>query len=169
MKIIIIILMFCINLYCNEHVKKDITKLNNKLEQAYLESLVISIDKHSKEYKVNPKIVIAIFKAESNFNINAVNYESRDFGIGQINALNMKHYEFDLGKQMTNLDYAIKNTYIILNDLRNKYCSKSVEHTQWFTRYHSYSSARRKIYYNVLKPFLEAVNFKEGGECKWIN
>jgi hypothetical protein len=93
----------------------------------------------------------------------AVNYKSRDFGIGQINALNMQYYKFDLGKQMTDLNYAVNNTFIMLCYLKEKYYTKNTNYLQWFTRYHSFNIKYRKSYYKKLEPYLKKLEYKTGG------
>lgn len=147
-------------LYGSNEVSKGVKLLNEKLSNPYLKQLSATIEKHSKTYKVPWKVIVAILKVESNFDMKAVNYPSRDFGISQINAINMKYYKIDLGKQMTDLDYAIENTCKILSNLRKKYDTDSKYHFQWFTRYHSFSMHRRVIYYGLLKPHLKALEYK---------
>lgn len=139
------------NIICN-----DILKLSPSLNLEHCNTIGEIINKYSNEYSIDYKIVLAIFKVESNFNEKAVNYASCDFGIGQINSLNMIHYKIDLGKHMTNLDYAIHNTYVILKETKVKYFKREKD---WFTRYHSYTEKYRRIYYDKLKPHLERLDY----------
>jgi len=154
-----ILLLFMLSMACNAYlnntvIEKGITLLQPGLNIAYIKKLSAIIDKYSRKFDVDWEIIVAILKVESNFNVKAVNYKSNDFGIGQINIINMKHYGFDLGKQLTDVDYAVHNTCLILYDLKQKYNTKSQGVFQWFTRYHSYTSNYRKIYYEKLKKYL---------------
>ena len=121
----------------------DILSLNKYLSRDTACIIAEHILNYSEYYEINPKIAIVIFKIESNFDINAVNYKSRDFGLGQINAKNMKHYRFNLGLQMTSYKYAINSTFIILADLKKRHRKKDKE---WWLRYHSNTREYRKIY-----------------------
>lgn len=142
-----------------EEIKADILVLNNRLGEVYLSDLVDNIYENSLKYNINHKIVIAIFRMESNFDIGAVNYASNDYGIGQINKINIKHYKLNLGLLLTELNYAVESTYIHLNNLKKSYNTGSKGYFQWFTRYHSFTPKFRKIYYLKLKVFLQKVRY----------
>jgi hypothetical protein len=107
---------------------------------------------NSVKYGIDWKIPVAIFKQESNFNYKAVNFKSRDFGLGQINAINIEYYKIDLGKLLTEKDYAVEETIKLLaflcNNGRDKGC---------YTKYHSYTPSQRKKYKNTLKKHFLAI------------
>ena len=130
-------------------IAKYISTIEPNLPKEVVEKYSLTIEFYSELYKVEEDIIVAIFKVESNFNMKAVNYKSRDFGIGQINAINMKYYKLDLGLQMTNYEYAIKSTITILRDIKKVYAKREPRFTkslQWWSRYHSYKNKYRKIY-----------------------
>lgn len=107
----------------------------------------IIIDKYSTEYDLNWKIVVAILKQESDFVHGEIDERYRDFGIGQINWQNVKAMEIDLGLLLTDVDYALRQTFMILANLKKKYDTGSTGYWAWYTRYHSFTPKMRRKYY----------------------
>lgn len=141
-------------------IAEDIAFLTSRKKN--IKDMASSIHKYSKIYEIDYKIILAIFKVESNFNYKAINYASADFGIGQINLTNIKYYKIDLGLLLTNIDYAIKQTFIMLGVTKKSYKKKDGDKLPWFARYHSYTKKRRIIYYALLKVHLDALGFIGG-------
>jgi hypothetical protein len=108
------------------------------------------IQDYSEEYDIDWKIPVAIFSQESSFNYQAVNWESNDYGIGQMNRFNIVRRKLKLGLLLTDVDYAIHESFKLLYETKTKYNTGARGHWQWFTRYHSYTPSRRKIYYKYL-------------------
>ena len=117
--------------------------IEKKLSQEY----GIIINKYSQQFDIDWKIVVAIFKQESDFDIKAVNFRTRDFGIGQFNYRNIVFFEIDLGKLLTDADYAILQTYKLLYDLKKRHYHKEIG---WYNRYHSGTPALRHKYQRLL-------------------
>lgn len=131
-------------------------KLNPKVANA--EVLGKLITKYSVKYHLDPLIVTAIFKQESNFNFKAVNKHSFDYGIGQLNHRTIKSRKLDINKILNDPDYAIEQTCVILSELRDKYAIIDTKHgRKFYTRYHSFTHARRYIYRNLLDKHLHVL------------
>jgi hypothetical protein len=116
------------------------------------------IDRYSKEYSIDWKVGLVIFKQESNFNLGAVNYKSFDFGIGQMHHRTIQNRKIDLGQLLTNADYAIGETFKLLAELRDKYDKiDKVKKRKWYTRYHSYTPSNRDNYRVLLDNHLAKI------------
>lgn len=106
------------------------------------------IDKYADEYDVDWKVAVAIIKQESDFVPGEINDNYQDFGIGQLNYRNIKKRHIDLVKLLSDQDYAIRQTFMILADIKKAgYNKKAHSYGQYFTKYHSYTLERRKIYW----------------------
>lgn len=117
-----------------------------------------SIVKYSKQYGVDWRVSVAIFKQESNFNHKSINWKSHDYGIGQMNAKTIQNRDIDLGALMTDHDYAIEQTFQMLKELQDKYGKiDSKNDLRWFTRYHSFTPSIRKNYRKLLDKHLTAI------------
>ena len=152
MKIIFIFLLLFPMLLYSINTLEKIDKLDVNIDQSFKHECAVIIKEYSDLYGIDENIVLSIFKVESNFNPKAVNYDSRDFGIGQINAINMKHHNIDLGKLMNDLRYAIGFTYILLDGLQKVY---KKDDEKWWSRYHSFKGKYRKIYEEKIDVYLD--------------
>lgn len=110
-----------------------------------------SIRRYSIQYNIDWKIAVAIFKRESNFTMGAVETRSRDYGLGQINHRNITHRNINKKKLLTDPDYAIHETYKILDELNRKYNTNAKGWRKWYTRYHSFTPVHRQKYYTLLE------------------
>lgn len=147
--------LFGVNSYANEQIASTIQDLSPHIDRQTAKKYAIIIDKYSRKYKINWRIPVAIFRQESNFRINEVNYKTDDFGIGQLNYYwHIKKKEIDLKRLFNEPDYAIHETYKILYNLKKKYHTGAKGWYQWYTRYHSFRPNRRKRYYNKLRPWI---------------
>lgn len=114
--------------------------------------------KYSRQHEIDWLIPMAIFIQESRFNVKAINWDSKDFGIGQLNYRTIKNRKVDLGLLLTNEDYAISETLKLLAELRDKYdrIDKKVGR-KWFTRYHSFKPSHRDKYLAQLERSFEHI------------
>lgn len=140
-----------------------------KLKKDKSERLATIIAFSAKKYEIDPRIMIAIMKVESNFNQNAVNLVScertkqtkcGDYSIAQINYEvwskafpKMGRKPLDLQRLKTDETYAIFRMGEILNILKSQYPQDKL----WFARYHSSTPEHKKRYTNVLKKELRKV------------
>jgi soluble lytic murein transglycosylase-like protein len=82
---------------------------------------------------LDPKLLQAIFEVESRQNHNAINRQSLDYGIGQINIKTIKAYKFNRAALLTDRQYSIDAAVQVLCDLKKTYAS--VEPFTWYCRY----------------------------------
>lgn len=64
---------------------KDIKKINKKIEQKNAEEIAAAFIKYGKEYRIRINKLLQIASIESRFNHRAINKESGDYGLMQIN------------------------------------------------------------------------------------
>jgi len=154
-RIIIILVLMCINASsaADHPIFNSIKKLSPDINDKQAKKYATIIEKYSKEYQVDWHIVLAIFRQESNFQLDAVNYASGDYGIGQIHHTNIKAKKLSLVKLLTDPEYAINQTFVMLSELKKSYEKK--EKNTWFTRYHSFKAENRKEYHGILKKWLK--------------
>lgn len=120
--------------------------------------LARAIHSNSKKYKISAKVAVAIFKQESNFKLDAVNYVSKDFGLGQINYRSILERKINLGKLLTNQEYAVEQTFAILADLKSRYAKIDYKNgRKWWTRYHSRTPALGQAYNTRIEQHLSCM------------
>ena len=158
MRLVLILLLFqgvvCAN---PSTIASIIVKFNPYLDTKIADKYGIIIDKYSREYGVSWKIVIAIFRQESNFDHKAINWKSRDFGMGQLNFMTIRRRKVDLGALLTDSDYAIKQTFLILKELKERYNTGARGWYRWFTRYNSFTPHFRRKYNKNLERHLTKI------------
>lgn len=144
----------------------SIAALNPFLSDDDLIELTSIIETTSKAKDVDWRIPVAIFKQESNFNYNAVNYATRDFGLGQMHYKTIQSRNIDLGKLLTVKWYAVDQTLQLLRELQQKYAKIDAKSgRKWYTRYHSFTPIfrdnYRKLLNNHFKVIEETLHVKE--------
>lgn len=145
-----------------EEVCRAITTLTPGVSRDTAQAYTSSIVKYSKQYKVDWRVSVAIFKQESNFDHRVVNWKSHDYGIGQMNAKTIQSRDIDLGQLLTDHDYAIEQTFRMLKELQDKYGKiDSRKDLRWFTRYHSFTPSIRAIYRKLLDKHLASIEALE--------
>ncbi len=175
MKLLILTLLLILTspfTYANDQIASTIQHLSPHLEYATAKKYAIIIDKYSRKYDINWRIPVVIFRQESNFRINEVNYKTDDFGIGQLNYYwHIKKKEIDLKRLFNEPDYAIHETYKILYNLKSKYRTGAKGWYQWYTRYNSFRPRYRKRYYRQLRPWIlqveRYINEEKSVAYKW--
>lgn len=136
-----------------------VTKIKNAIEYLNLKhhnassydstDLAEPLYASSLKYGMDWRIVLAIFDHESRLKFEAVNWKSRDFGIGQVNYRTILRRKIDLGRLLTDREYAVEASVAILSELKDKYAK--IEKKHWWSRYHSPTPRYRKEYYDVVK------------------
>lgn len=89
-----------------DNLKKLIAEKRRKTD-AYNEQLVAAFLAAEKKFGVPAVILQAIAFVESSYVLNAVNKQSNDYGLMQINVYNIKHYGFDKKRLLTDLHYSV--------------------------------------------------------------
>lgn len=141
-----------------------------KINKQKSERLSTIIAFAAKKYDIDPRIIIAIIKVESNFKQNAINLTScertkqdkcGDYSIAQINYETwsksfpkMGRKALDLHRLKTDETYAIFRMAEILSILKAQYASTD---NVWFARYHSSTPVHKTRYTKALKTELRKV------------
>jgi hypothetical protein len=142
----------------NPEIQKAILLLTPSLKADYVARLAIAVEKASNAYHVEWWVIVAILKQESNFDYQAVNWSSRDFGISQFNYKTIEYLKLDLGRLLTDKQYAIYHTARYLADLKKKYAKIDNKNGRvWYTRYHSFTPSFRTIYREKLYEHLKVI------------
>jgi hypothetical protein len=160
----------------NTRARETISKISNilmkemKLQKNKSERLATIIAFAAKKYEIDPRIMIAIIKVESNFDQNAVNLvscertkqrECGDYSLAQINYEawsasfpKMGRKPLDLKRLKTDEVYAIHRMAEILSILQKQYAKND---SYWFARYHSSTPKHKDSYKITLKKELKKV------------
>lgn len=120
-------------------------QINNKKK----DELAVHLYNTSKEFKIDPKIMIAIIDTESDFDNTKVS-TTGDLSLAQINTAiwnkelkRMKLPEIDSKKLAKDEKYALAQMAMILSILKVRH---SVKDKNWFARYHSHTKKLKKLY-----------------------
>lgn len=107
------------------------------------------VHSYSKKYNLDPFLVLAIIKVESDFNQKAIS-STGDYSIAQINykvwekELKRKGIKLNYYKLKTNYAYALEMMGYILKTLKDNYGKKD---SKWYARYHSNTKKHKLAYY----------------------
>ena len=66
-----------------------------------------------------------------------------DFGIGQINHKTIKHFNFDQKKLLSDIEYSVEASAIVLADFKRMYGKKEVD---FWSRYNASTPSKRQTY-----------------------
>lgn len=113
------------------------------IESEYARQVADAIFKAATELRLRPERLAAILAQESMYTLNAVNKQSKDFGIAQINWRTVERYGFDKKRLLTDLEYSVKAGAIVLADFKRMYGKR--EKNYW-SRYNSSDDEKRKEY-----------------------
>jgi soluble lytic murein transglycosylase-like protein len=127
----------------NPKAVKTITRLNRTLKPWEATTIAFYIEKYSKQYKIPPKLLLAIIAQESRFNSKAKS-KTKDFGLTQINDRTIKNYGFNKELILADVAYAIECSAKILKDLKRSWFRKERDH--YWTRYNSSDPVKRQQY-----------------------
>ena len=143
-----------------------IVKIDGGINKEYAYRLSNAIVKYSAKYGVSKFLLTAILAQESGFRLNAKSCDKGlvflddewkldevcfDFGIGQINYRNIEVYNLDVELLLTNLDYSVEASVVILKYFYDKYSHKEVN---WWSRYNASSPNNRALYERRVSRFL---------------
>lgn len=145
-----------------------IITVSPKLNKKYAYELSNKIAKYTRKYKLDAEIFVAILKQESNFKLKARGKRCgltkdmeevcvlSDFGLGQIYYKTAQGYDFDILLLITDLDYSIESSAIVLKDFKKRFGKDDI----WWTRYNCGSRGTTKrdtcqIYKNLTKRYLK--------------
>lgn len=132
----------------------QIVKNNPEINKKYAMSISNKIYSIAKKHKINPRRYAAILAQESMYILSAKNCKGGicvDFGISQINKNTAKAYGFDTERLTYDLDYSLNAGAIVLSDIGKKYSGKE---SDWWTRYNSSNTKKRKQYATLVSRYL---------------
>lgn len=130
---------------------KQILKNQPSIDANYAVRLSNAILASSLKHKVNPVKVSAILAQECRYKLNCINTTTLDYSIGQINIRTIKAFKMDKKRLMTDLEYAVEMSVVVLADFKRMYGKKEPD---WFTRYNSSNFEKRKKYGQLIAKFL---------------
>lgn len=107
---------------------------------------------HAHLNNLNPHLLAAILIQESALRLDAQNYASNDFGIGQINVRTARHFCPDIKRLLTDYNYSIGCAAAVLGDFKKRYAHRE---KTWWTRYNSSHIIYRKRYKKMVVRHLE--------------
>ena len=153
-----------------EAIYKSITTLSNSISKTTAWLYADIIERQSTAFGVDPFLVVAIAKIESDFVLNKKNgyyrdvytdggeaikkYVTTDYCMMQINQSNLSRLKISARKLLSDPEYCIRSGIKILASFKQ---FKRHE-PYWWTRYNSPSSKHRTIYKkNVLRFYKKAV------------
>ena len=126
---------------------EQIVKNNPSLDDKYAKELSIIIDKLAVQFDIKPERLAAILAQESMYKLNAVNHDSRDYGIAQINDKTIKRFGFNKKLLLTDLEYSVKAGAIVLADFKRRYGKRE---KKYWSRYSSSKLVKRQKYENLV-------------------
>ena len=149
--------------FSKNSISNDIRKLK-KMKNKHNKIITNLVYKTSKKYELNPKIILAILKLESNFEQSGMNKykcdgkkECGDFSIAQINYKTWKKSaNLNLDKLKSNNAYAIDKMGWILSDIRKRHPKDKL----WFLRYHSRNYLLRIRYLKILERYFAKISYE---------
>lgn len=97
------------------------------------------IIKAAKRHGIEPSLYLAIVKVESNFQVDAYNLKTADYGLSQVNRKTAKRYRLDLVRLLKDPAYNANAGALILADFKRMY--KHKEPKTWMCRYNVGSGA----------------------------
>lgn len=133
----------------SQSIAKMIKVIKPKLNDKKKDELAIHLYNTSKEFKIDPKIMIAIIDTESDFDNSKIS-TTGDLSLAQINTeiwnkelKRMKLPEIDSKKLAKDEKYALSQMAMILSILKIRH---SIKDKNWFARYHSHTKKLKKLY-----------------------
>jgi hypothetical protein len=112
-------------------ISKQIQINSPNLNKDYVVRLEKSILASSKKYGLNPYLYSAILMQESSYRLNIVN--KQDYGIAQINIVNIRGYKFNKCRLLTDLEYSVDSGARVLSWFKTRFQKK--EPRIWWCRY----------------------------------
>ena len=139
-------------------------------------SLSNSFYKVARKHCLDPKLLVSIAFQESCLQLDVVRKTNgfilmddeyveasvgSDFCMMQVNIRNIKHYNLDVNRLLTEPDYCIGAGAVILKDIQNRYARKE---DKWWSRYNSVSRFHREIYQKHIERHMEKIPEPEQDE-----
>ncbi len=146
-------------------VKSAAKKIISKQQSKNLDRYSFLIYTYAKKHKVDPFIMMALIKVESDFDQKAVS-TTGDYSLAQINykvwkkELSSKGLKLDFNKLTSNHAYAIEKMAIILSIIQKRHAKDN----QWYGRYHSNTKKYKSRYLKKVNKYLAQLNYNNTRE-----
>ena len=141
-------------------ISQMIKAVSPELNAKKRDRIAMSLYQASKQYMVDPKIIIAIIDTESDFRQNVVS-STGDLSLAQINTeiWNKEFVRMGLDKINVKLlkkdeAYALSKMGKILNILKTRHAGSD---SQWYARYHSHTKSLKNIYQKKVETRLRKI------------
>lgn len=144
-------------------VAEQIRDFRPDLAEVRVARIASAIEAASRYHGQDPMLLAAIVRVESSFGSGAkacwpapwkgLHARTCDYGIAQINELWVRHWNLDPVRLQNDDLYNLMVAARILADLQKRFERR--EPGRWFTRYHSGTPSRRKVYAARLMRSLE--------------
>lgn len=113
-----------------------------------------SVDKYSKVFNIDRKLILAIIQVESNFKVNSKS-NTKDYGLMQLNHKSMNVFCNNKKRLISDIDYSIMCGVAFLSKIKKKYGRKEI---YWWARYHSSTPIHRDRYIKKIQKVLWGVS-----------
>lgn len=150
-RLFLVILLFPITLgagtrlpFCMRHpIFCQIMRNQPGISWAYAKRMSRSIERWASVYELEPERLNAIIAQESQYELGAINKESGDYGLSQINHKTIDAFGFDKDRLLRDMDYSVMAGAKVLADFKRMYGHKEED---WWTRYNSSRTHKRQKY-----------------------
>lgn len=113
------------------------------------------------EYQIDERLLLAVLQVESNLQIGAINKQTMDYGIGQINHFTAAKFGFNKKRLTKDLHYSVSSAAFVLKDFEKRYSKK--EPGTWMCRYNIGSKSRPEACLNYLNKLEKA---RKASKCQ---
>jgi soluble lytic murein transglycosylase-like protein len=113
--------LFIVNIVFGRTTLEQIRHNKPSIELTYARSIASLIDQAADRYKVPANVLAAIAMQESSYILGAINKHSNDYGMFQINKFNIKAYNLDKNKLLTDLAYSVDKGAFIFSWFYKRY------------------------------------------------
>lgn len=90
------------------------------------------IEKSCKAHKIDCQVFKAVLAQESMFDHTAINHQTKDYGIGQINYRTARSMNMDLDRMVSDLEYSIDSAAQIFSWFQKTFAKRE---KYWYCRY----------------------------------
>lgn len=92
-----------------------------------------AIRRAALKHALDPDLLLALYRVESGLRLGAINKQTQDYGLAQINKHTLRAYKLDKARLLTDLDYSAAAGARVLADFKAQYSKR--EPQTWVCRY----------------------------------
>jgi hypothetical protein len=150
------------------HVSDYIQTISPHISRLDADRISTSIVYHSSQYAIDPFLVAAVIRQESNFRpLQRVCFYSKlyrrtfcDYGIGQINDIWVKAWKLDVRTLISDDDYNISVIVRVLNEMRSQYNADD-----WYGNYHDSRAQYKNAWLKLVNGWYDMLDLETRYEC----